>query len=82
MERCTFYKLLTIKNHMTLSLFIVYTAKCQFFTIPDTSLHFDYDTGYAQSVYIFHTLFMNKIHNVCCITGHLHSFMRRKVSKM
>ena len=45
MEHCTLYKLLTIKNHMTLSLFIVHTRKCQFFTIPDISMHFSYDTG-------------------------------------
>ena len=45
---------------MTLSLFIVYKVECQFFTIRDISMHFGYDTGCTQSVYILYTLFIDK----------------------
>ena len=41
----TLHTLLTTKNHMTLSLFTVYTVKCQIFTIRDVSMHFGYATG-------------------------------------
>ena len=40
MEHCTLYKFLIIKNHMTLSLSIVGTVNCQFFTIRDISMQF------------------------------------------
>ena len=45
MEHCTLYKLLIVKNHMTLSLSIVETVNCQFFTIRDISIHFAYSNG-------------------------------------
>jgi len=82
MDHWTLHKLLTIKNNMNLSLFIAYTVKCQFFTIPDISMHFGYATRCTQSVYIFYILFMNKLHNVCWITEHLNSCMRCEVFKM
>ena len=64
-EYWTFHTLLTIKNHMTLSLLSVYTVKCQFFTIRDISMDFGYGTGCAQCVYNLCTLFINKMPSVC-----------------
>ena len=47
-EYWTLYTLLTIKNHMTLSLLTVYSVKCQFLTIRDISMDFGYGTGCTQ----------------------------------
>ena len=65
MEYWTLHTLLTIKNHMTLSLLTVYAVKCQFFTIRDISMDFGCSTGCTQCVYILYTLFINNMPIVC-----------------
>ena len=65
MDHSTLYRLLIIKNHMTLSLFLVESVKCDFYTIRDISIHFTYGNGCTQIMYIFYTLVINKMRSVC-----------------
>ena len=46
MDHSTLYRL---KNHMTLSLFLVKSVKCDFYTIRDISIHFTYGKGSCTS---------------------------------
>ena len=49
MELWALYKLLMIKNHMNLSLFIVETVNCHCFTIRDITMHLCYGNGALRS---------------------------------
>ena len=73
MDHSTLYRLLIIKNHMTLSLFLVKSVKCDIYTIRDISIHFTYGNGCTQIMYIFYTLVINKR------TGSLHEENTQRV---